>query len=470
MKVHRCLQLLAAALPLLACEPGPPPNVVLLVGDDHGYPDFGFMGSPVVETPQLDALAREGTVFTRSFVTASVCRPSLRTLLTGLYPRQWNRRIEQLHACGLRPEPGQEIRYFEVLPDLLRERGYASYQTGKFWESHYADAGFDEGTQTRARGRGVSESDVVGRETLGPVVEFLESHRDRPFFLWFAPRLPHAPHDAGPRYLARYRGRGLSEPAARYYASVTRFDDAVGGILYQLDRLGLRERTLVVYLADNGWDQGGQAVHPNRRDGPRGKQTAHELGLRTPLVLSWPGRVPRDARREQLISSVDLLPTLLDFVGAEIPAGLPGLSAKDLAESGAAWPREEVIGWHEAARIDRRGRTAIWSDAFSFRDTRWRYIWYRGAGDDALYDTRRDSRETRDLRAGFGEVVARARAAIEAWDARVLAQVESSCESLIEEAGARCIARGISAGRCAQRLESDRSRSAASPAGESRPR
>ncbi|UCE87458.1 MAG: sulfatase-like hydrolase/transferase, partial [Deltaproteobacteria bacterium] len=151
----RRLRLALAAFLLVACSPGPErpgPNLVLIIGDDHGYRDFGFMGSEIVQTPTLDRLAREGTVFRNAQVTASVCAPSLRTLLTGLYPYQWNLRMEQLATRGYPRPAGARIEAFETLPARLADVGYVSFQAGKFHEPSHAVAGFTHGMERPRRG------------------------------------------------------------------------------------------------------------------------------------------------------------------------------------------------------------------------------------------------------------------------------------------------------------------------------
>lgn len=142
---------------------------------------------------------------------------------------------------------------FETLPRLLARRGGASFQAGKFREGSYEDGGFTDGVTrvpTAAFGVG-SEAEAIGRSTMQPVWDFLRRHRESPFFLWFAPTLPHLPYDPGAEHRALYGETGVT---GAYLANVTRFDAVVGQLLARLDELELRERTLVVYLADNGID------------------------------------------------------------------------------------------------------------------------------------------------------------------------------------------------------------------------
>ena len=419
----RALLLLAAAL-AGGCRgvPEGPPNIVLVIADDHGWPDSGFMGSQVVQTPNLDRLAAEGTVFRNGDATASMCRPSLRSLLTGLHPVQWTARLEQLARQGVVRPPAEAILGFTTLPTLLRQVGYTSFQGGKFWEGTYALAGFDEGMQLTGDGFYRSEEGKpLGRETLEPLTRFLDAHRDGPFLVWFAPMLPHVPHDAPEEYRRPYRDRGFSRTAVEYYANVTRFDAVVGALEAELEERDLLERTLLVYVSDNGWDQPPELeiVDP-RFDGPRGKRTMYDLGFRTPIVFRWPGRVPAGVVREELVSAVDLFPTLLDYAGAPIPPELPGTSLRPLIEGRGTFGRESLI----EGMVEIRGGAGVGPNeprrhvGWSARRGRWHYIWYEGDGEE-LYDVVADPREQRDLAREQRKVVRRLRREIREWRERV---------------------------------------------------
>jgi arylsulfatase A len=406
------------------------PNIVLLVGDDHGYRDFGFMGSQLVQTPNLDALAREGTVFPNAYVTASICGPSLRSLVTGLHPYQWNLRKQRLARDGVARGGLAEIQDYVTLPRLLADAGYASYQAGKFFGGSYDLAGFSEGMngpedELRFGGAGKQLGRAV---SMAPVNDFLDRQSDGPFFLWFAPMLPHHPFDAGPEHSAPYRDRGLSGPAAKYYANVTRFDALVGELVAALEARGLREQTLIVYLADNGWDQGPQEVPAGAltggwdRDGEKGKYSMHELGFRTPVVLNWPGQVPSGALNEGLVSAVDLFPTFLDYAGAAPRPERPGTSLRPAVEGRAAWEREAVVGSmihvrdSELRTLPPEGRRYLEPEpAYFVRDRDWHYIYYEAWGAEQLFDVRRDPDEKHDLAPQNPDLSARYRTRIEQW-------------------------------------------------------
>lgn len=391
------------------------PNVLLIVADDQAWTDYGFMGHEVIRTPHLDALAAAGAVFENGYVPSSLCRPSLATMLTGLYPHQHG-------ITGNDPPPGvprermlTRIARLETVPELLARHGYRCLQTGKWWEGSYALGGFTDGMthgDPRRGGRHGDEGLRIGRRGLEPIFEFVDRCRGekRPFFVWYAPLLPHTPHDPPARLLERYRVRGRSEHVARYYAMCEWLDETCGELLAFLERRGLEQNTLVVFLADNGWIQ-----RPDARGfAPRSKRTPYEGGVRTPIVLRWPGRVA-PGRRAELASSIDLAPTILAACGVPGPSDLPGLDLVALA-SGKARRREAVFGAtfeHDVVDLEDpvRGLRARW-----VRRGRDKLIWPAARGRaPELYDLVEDPHERHDLAARRPERVAELQRAIEAW-------------------------------------------------------
>lgn len=405
-----------------ACSPAADverPNIVLVIADDLGYPDLGFMGSERAHTPHLDRLASEGTVFTTGYNTSSICRPSLMTLLTGLQPLQVARRNAQLRRQGLVRTDPNAILHYETLPRLLAAAGYQSFQAGKHWEGTARQAGFTGGTKMpplegRAleRQSGGRAGHAIGRETMEPVWEFLERVGDAPYLLWLAPKLPHKPFDAPPEIVARYDGQPALAPSTRaYLANVSRLDDRVGELMDRLQRLGHLDRTLVVFVSDNGWDSPSDFDYPQIMGGPRGKRSMHDLGFRTPIVLRWPGRVPAGARIDPLVSTLDLFPTLLGYAGVEPPPGRPGADLRGaVASGGIASPRTLYGSFDEAVRskIDVEHLRQIASGekpasrrrlAFFRRDARWHFIHYPATPD------KQEAFELFDLHSAGGELV-----------------------------------------------------------------
>lgn len=372
VRCHRYLLfgLLAAWLaqplgPLQAADPDRPPNVVFILSDDQAWTDYGFMGHPIIETPQLDRLAKRSARFPRGYVPTALCRPSLATLITGLYAHQHGitgndpspalAPLNSPRYAELRAELISKIDQQPTLPKWLRERGYLSHQSGKWWEGNFSRGGFTHG-MTRGfpqpGGRHGDDGLKIGREGMQPIFEFVDLaiEQDRPFYLWYAPFLPHTPHNPPERLLAKYRDRVDSLFVAKYYAMCEWFDETCGELLDRLDERGLTDNTLVVYIGDNGWIQdpesGGYA--------PRSKQSANEGGTRQPILLSWPGVIePRTY--EELASGIDIVPTILSAAGLSVPENLPGKDLLRLARDGQPLERDAIFGEtfaHDIADLD----------------------------------------------------------------------------------------------------------------------
>jgi uncharacterized sulfatase len=409
---------------VLSCKSGPParPNLVLIIGDDHGYTDFGFMGSRVVQTPHLDRLAAEGTVFRLGYSTASVCRPALQSLLTGLHPYQWSFRLHGLARRGASWAPWEEIRYFGTLPRLLTAGGYAAYQAGKYFEGTFDMGGFTAGMtppgteRTEKWGFSGSHQHALVRETVAPAYRFIDAHLGVPFFIWFAPLLPHLPHDAPAQFYDLYRDSDLPQETRAYYANISRFDAGVGALVEYLDAKGLRERTLIVYVVDNGWDPHPRT--PSLMGGARGKYSLHERGLRTPIIYNWPSVVPAGQVIDALVSTVDLFPTFLDYAGVPPLPDRFGKSLRPLIEGGAPKIHDAIVGTMPVLRADVPGAEesspSLGPGGSFCRTETWHYISYAGSG-EALYNVEVDPEEAHDVAAEHPRVVAQLRAEILAW-------------------------------------------------------
>ena len=403
--------------------------------------------------PHLDALASEGIVFPYTFNTASHCLPSLRSLLTGLHPLQFEARESSLYdehyqstwmdALRARddgkppPPPDQSrtyaLRRIHTLPSLLSRAGYASFQGGKLWDGGFKDAGFTHGlanasTESEllvgAKG-GVREnaSLALGRTTMQPLWDFIDAHRDQPFFIWFAPMLPHLPHDPPPSFRNTYYGRGLSGSAIKYYGNISRLDARVGELVHFLDSRELRKRTLIVFLADNGWVvPTSQKKIDHQLGGPGGKLSHREFGFRTPLIVSWPDRIPKGKRYNDLVSTVDLFPTLLDLVGVAVPRDRPGKTLLPrLLGTGPAtrkWVFSELTAIRLAdTRVENGVRYMTASETlYTARDRKWRYVHRpEKTGQDELYRIDTDPMETTNVIADHPKMRNRYREAAAFW-------------------------------------------------------
>ena len=315
------------------------PNIILIISDDHGFPDYGFMGNPVVKTPNLDRIASQSLLYTRGYVMP-VCSPSLACLLTGKLPHQHgitgNDLVKAKAPENKKRDPlahrllGNSL----TLPKALTEAGYLTFQSGKLWNVTYQDVGFTHG-MTDTAGRHGDAGLTIGRKGMKPVFDFIDAAQAerKPFFVWYAPMMPHQPHNPPAELLAKYQGKGLTPAAEKYYAMVEWFDQTCGELDEYLAKNKLTDNTVILYLADNGW---GAADGP----GKRSKLSPYELGIRTPMFVRWPGKVKPQRDDETLASIIDFAPSILKIAGAKAPADLPGL---DLLDRDAMTARKSVF-------------------------------------------------------------------------------------------------------------------------------
>ncbi|MFM8273488.1 MAG: sulfatase [Gemmata sp.] len=353
----RFLSALAFTLAMSLHAGAAPPNVVFVVGDDQAWTDYGFMGHEHIKTPHLDKLARESLVFKRGYVPTSLCRASLATMVTGLYPHQHLMTSNDpplpkgLTGAQANKDPGflkarqEMIALFEkspALPKMLEKEGYVSFQAGKWWEGNACRCGgFTEGMthgDPAKGGRHGDEGLKIGREGLQPVFSFLDRCKadKKPFYLWYAPMMPHTPHNPPPRLLDKYKDKTKSLFVAKYWAMCEWFDETVGDLLAKLETNGQAENTLVIYLHDNGWIQDEQSAN----FAPKSKRSPNDGGVRTPILIKWPGHL-KAAESDKLASSVDLVPTVLKAVGAKPAKGLDGV---DLLDPHWVATRDAVFG------------------------------------------------------------------------------------------------------------------------------
>ena len=339
------------------------PNVLYIISDDQAWTDYGFMGHPQIKTPHLDKLADESVLFERGYVPTSLCRPSLVTLINGQYAHKHgvtgNDPSSKYASGQMKQRKAKLISYldrFDTLPDLLGEKGYLSHQSGKWWEGNFKHGGFTHG-MTRGfpqpGGRHGDDGLKIGREGLQPIEEFVDHSmkKKKPFFLWYGVFLPHTPHNPPERLLKPYRDMDLPLPIAKYYANCTWFDETCGQLIDILEERNLRDNTLIVYVTDNGWI--------NRTDksayAPRSKQTPYEGGIRTPIMFSWPNGNLKNGKRKDVVSSIDLFPTVLAATEARSPEGLPGINLLNNLKTERPVKRKRIFGEsfaHDIADIE----------------------------------------------------------------------------------------------------------------------
>ena len=327
------------------------PNVVFLLSDDQGWMDYGFMGHPHVQTPHLDKLASEGLLYERGYVTAPLCRASLASLVSGIYPHQTGiRGNDPVMPKGFSKKvmnmPGNEamkaqwvaMRNRMTAPmanapsmvKLLQESGYATLQTGKWWEGNPLEHGFTDamthGDPTRGGRHGDKGLDI-GRKTMQPIVDFVAKaqQNEQPFFIWYGVYLPHSPHNAPESFYNKYKDIAPNKSTAKYWANVDWFDETCGQLVDHLKGQGVYENTLFVYTCDNGWLPDPEKVGRYTRS----KREPTEMGIRTPIFVTHAKTVQPQREKEILASNIDVATTILRACGIEPNPRMTGLDLRD---------------------------------------------------------------------------------------------------------------------------------------------
>lgn len=408
------------------------PNIVYIISDDQAWTDYGFTGHPVIQTPHLDRLAREGRTFTRGYSIAPLCSPSLATLITGVYPQQHGitgndpafefegKRYSKEWQLERRERFQPWLDRFQqhpTLPQLLADQGYLSFQSGKWWGGHWKEGGFTGGMTHGDASRGGRHGDEglkIGRAGFAPVFDFIDqaTAQEKPFFLWYAPFLPHAPHTPPDSLLQKYIDKTPFEAVARYWAMCEWFDVTIGQLLEKLEEKGIADNTLVIYACDNGWIQ-----DPEKSNvySPGSKQDPNEMGIRTPLIFRWPGRIPAGLDTTTLVSTIDLVPTMLNAASIETLPSMPGLSILD---EDALAVRDTIFAIdfdHDMVSPDDPGASLQHRMVLTHP---WKLIDPEPAnepGTPELYNVFEDPFETRNLASEHPDIVARLKASLDNW-------------------------------------------------------
>jgi len=329
------------------------PNVVLIIADDMGYGDLGAM-NPVVRTPNLDALMAQGTCLRQHYTASPICAPARAGLITGRYPHRTGA-ITQHEIHGLDRIALREV----TIADMYRHAGYATGLVGK-WHNGTFDPRFEPSARgynefvgfcggwsdyydyelrvndSRRHSDGQYMTDVLTDEAIA----FVDRHRDESFFLQLAYSAPHSPFQAPKGAAEPYLDQGFNRVVGTTYAMIELMDRGIGRLLQQLDSLHLAENTIVLFTSDNGpaffnppymLEPGEATTNERFNCGLRGaKAYVYEGGIRVPMIVRFPNRVPAGVWNDQLVHFVDWLPTLLAMTGVDRLPG-PALDGRDVS-------------------------------------------------------------------------------------------------------------------------------------------
>lgn len=425
---------------------GRAPNIIVILTDDQGYGDVGFNGSTEIPTPNIDRIAKEGVRFDRGYVSFPVCGPSRAGLLTGRYQSRFG---YDLNASENPLDPTAGLPLTEMtIADMLDKAGYTSAVMGKWHmgnhdQFHPFERGFDEfygfpnGGHNyfldQLRNIPIKEAQnggqlyqswlMVGRKQVPTsgyltdwlsdhAVDFVERHKDKPFFLYLAYNAPHTPMQATQKYLDRFV-HIADERRRTYAAMVSAVDDGVGALLDKLDALDLADDTIVFFLSDNGGPlqraRNGSVNLPLRG----GKGDLFEGGVRVPFAMRWTGRIPAGIDYPHSVSSLDIAATAAGVNGINVPARnaldgvnlIPYLTGKRKGEV----PHQRLF-WRYPS--DSRDNMRIGRRAAIDRSDK--LVEYRR--DQSLFDLASDIGEKKNLRSGRKDRARELDAAWQRWN------------------------------------------------------
>mgnify|MGYP005848267603 CR=1 FL=1 len=397
------------------------PNILLILADDLGHSDLGFQGSDEIPTPHLDALAKNGIIFTDAHVTATVCSPSRGGLITGRYQQFFG-----FEANIPPPDLGLDLSQV-TMADVLRDNGYRTAINGKWHLGYKADyhpnsRGFDEFWGFLGGHRsyfpanyreGHEKAIYTNREytpftgnyltdTQGEVgAAFIENNQDQPFFLFMSFAAPHGPIHALEEDTARFP----DSDRAAYVAMVYAMDRAVGVLVEKLRETGQLENTVIIFLSDNGGTPEGNADNAPLA-GFKGNK--FEAGHRVPFFVHWPDRLEGGQSFDGLTSALDLFPTFLAAARIEKPADL-SLDGVNLLP----FMTGEVKGDPHDMLFFRKEMAA------AVRDDKWKLVRLDDYGSN-LYDLSEDPKETTDVKNEYPEQFQRMQLALEEWETKTV--------------------------------------------------
>jgi arylsulfatase A-like enzyme len=425
------------------------PNIIYILADDLGYGDPGCYGQQKFQTPNIDKLASQGMFFRQHYTGCTVSAPSRSSLMTGLHTGHTPIRGNK----GWDPEGQWPLASSSVtIAELLKTKGYSTGAFGK-WGLGFIDTegdpnkqGFDEffGYNCQSLAHNYypywlwhNHKKIILKENEGQktglystdtihsaAMSFIRSNRNKPFFLYYPSTIPHAELFAKPEYMDQFRGKFLPEKSytgvdtgknyrmgpygsqpeahAAFAAMVKQLDDYVGDIMKVVNELGLEKQTIIIFASDNGpHKEAGADPDYFDSNGPlKGyKRDMYEGGIRTPMIVKWPGKVKASSYSDHISAFWDIMPTLADITGVQLPASCDGISFLPELIGKKGQKQHEFLYWefHEQG-----GKIAV-------RMGNWKGIRLNvnknSDGPIELYDLSKDIGETENIAAGNPEIV-----------------------------------------------------------------
>lgn len=416
------------------------PNILVIITDDQGYGDVSYNPHhpPEVHTPNIDALASEGVIFTNGYVTAPNCAPSRAALLTGRYQQRFGFYTPGDSRAGL---PLDEI----TLADVLREEGYATGAFGKWHlglmpEHNPVERGFDEfygflghgahdyfdlsipwnrmSTAIRRGHEAIDDEGYLTNRITEEAISFMDRNRDGPFFAYVAYNAVHWPAQAPDEYVEHYD----TDDGRRdtLLAMLEVMDEDIGKMFDFLEETGEFDNTLIFYLSDNG---GAGKMHANNDPLRGAKQHMYEGGIRVPFFVTWPGHLEAGTQSDVPVVAFDIFTTAVDVAGGQVPQDRP-IDGRNLLPAG----RREVDQLHERLYWEQsENDRAHWA----VRGDGWKLVIDRG--NPGLFDLDEDVSEANNLMQERSELMERLQADWQAWRDKMIPQIPESERKSREE-------------------------------------
>jgi arylsulfatase A-like enzyme len=392
--------------------PGRKLNFVFILIDDLGWKDLGFMGSRYYETPNIDKLADEGVVFTNAYSNAPNCAPTRACLMSGQYtPRHGiytvgtsERGKSELRKLIPTPNKTELDTRIVTIPEALKLAGYTSACIGKWHlgdESPYRpiDRGFDVAFERIRRSHFTEEGEYLTDKLTDEAIEFIETGKNRPFFLYLSHHAVHTPIQAKKQLIEKYKKKKPTDAHNNptYAAMIESLDQNVGRLMAKLDELGLRDNTVVFFFSDNGGYANATSMVPLRGS----KGMLYEGGIRVPMIVRWPGVTKPGGVCEVPVIGVDFYPTMLDMAGVLQPSGhiLDGMSIVPLLKGKKTLNRKAIF-WHFPAYLEPyNDQQWPWrtTPAGAVRQGDWKLVEFFEDGTIELYNLKNDLSEKNNL-------------------------------------------------------------------------
>lgn len=403
------------------------PNVIYILLDDAGYGDLSCYGQKKFQTPHIDKLAAEGMRFTQHYSGSTVCAPTRCCLMTGVHTgHSYVRGNREVKPEGQAAMPADIV----TLPRLMKQAGYVTGAFGKWGlgapgspsdPAEHFDLFYGYNCQRQAHNyypdhlwRNKERVPLNGKQYAATMImdealKFVSDNQKKPFFLFLPITVPHAAMQAPEKDMApwrkkfpqfentvgRYAGTEIKNPIAAFAAMMTLTDDGIGQLMSLLQKLEIDENTVVMLSSDNGpHKEGGHNPEFFDSNGPlRGhKRDLYEGGVRAPLIVRWPGKVKAGSTSDLISAHWDMLPTICELGGADIPAGIDGISMVPEISGKGTQPKHEFLYWEF---YERGGKRAVRFD--NFKAVQLKLTGVDQTDGVEIYDLNSDIGETKDV-------------------------------------------------------------------------